>query len=148
MVLVSSRDVAEKFGKRHDKLMSEIERMYGELTNEGTSQNGGHPLFYKSTYVHPQNHQTYSEYLMSRDGFSLLCMGFTGKKALEWKLKYIQAFNEMEERLKSGTQLTEEERLKLMLFSKDESEVAAAHKRLVEIETERATAPLKATIEE
>ena len=35
-------------------------------------------------------------YLMNRDGFSLLVMGFTGKKALDWKLKYINAFNQME----------------------------------------------------
>lgn len=35
-------------------------------------------------------------YLMNRDGFSLLVMGFTGKKALEWKLQYIKAFNQME----------------------------------------------------
>ena len=37
---------------------------------------------------------------MNRDGFTLLVMGFTGQKALEWKLKYIQAFNEMEKELK------------------------------------------------
>lgn len=37
---------------------------------------------------------------MNRDGFSLLAMGFTGKKALEWKLKYMNAFNEMERLLK------------------------------------------------
>lgn len=37
---------------------------------------------------------------MNRDGFSLLCMGFTGKKALEWKLKYIDAFNKMKEKRK------------------------------------------------
>ncbi len=35
-------------------------------------------------------------YLMNRDGFSLLVMGFTGKNALEWKLQYIKAFNQME----------------------------------------------------
>ena len=77
---------------------------------------------------------------MNRDGFSLLFMGFTGKKALEWKLKYIDAFNKMEEKLKSGDYLSEEEKLKLQLFSKDPLEVAAAHNRLVEL----ATAPLKA----
>lgn len=80
------------------------------------------------------------EYLMNRDGFSLLAMGFTGKKALEWKLKYIDAFNKMEEKLKSGDYLSEEEKLKLQLFSKDPLEVASAHNRLVEL----ATAPLKA----
>lgn len=40
--------------------------------------------------------QFHRMYLMNRDGFSLLVMGFTGKKALEWKLQYIKAFNQME----------------------------------------------------
>ena len=40
---------------------------------------------------------------MNRDGFSLLVMGFTGKKALEWKIKYIQAFNAMEEELRNSS---------------------------------------------
>ncbi len=92
----SSLQVAEKFGKRHDKLIFEIERMYSDLIGKGCPQNGGDPLFIKSSYVHPQNKQKYPMYLMNRDGFSLLVMGFTGKKALEWKLQYIKAFNQME----------------------------------------------------
>ena len=92
----SSLEVAEKFGKRHDKLISEIERMYSDLIGKGCVQNGGDPLFVKSSYIHPQNKQEYPMYLMNRDGFSLLVMGFTGKKALDWKLKYINAFNQME----------------------------------------------------
>ena len=92
----SSLQVAEKFGKRHDKLISEIERMYSDLIGKGCAQNGGDPLFVKSSYVHPQNKQKYPMYLMNRDGFSLLVMGFTGKKALDWKLQYIKAFNQME----------------------------------------------------
>lgn len=43
---------------------------------------------------------------MNRDGFTLLAMGFTGKAALEWKLKYIEAFNEMEKRLNAKPQLS------------------------------------------
>lgn len=102
-VVASSKQVAEHFGKRHDKLFFEIGRMYGELVadKKGVAQNGGHPMFYLNEYVHPQNKQTYQEYLMNRDGFALLVMGFTGKKALEWKLKYIEAFNQMEEKLKT-----------------------------------------------
>ena len=92
----NSLEVAEKFGKRHDKLISEIERMYSDLIGKGCAQNGGDPLFVKSSYIHPQNKQEYPMYLMNRDGFSLLVMGFTGKKALDWKLKYINAFNQME----------------------------------------------------
>jgi len=98
--VVSSREVAEHFGKRHDKLMSEIKRMYFNLTDEGCAQNGGDPLFMKTEYIHEQNNQKYPMYLMNRDGFSLLAMGFTGAKALEWKLKYIKAFNQMEASLR------------------------------------------------
>ena len=43
---------------------------------------------------------------MNRDGFSLLAMGFTGKKALEWKLQYIKAFNQMEAFIKEKTTQT------------------------------------------
>lgn len=92
----NSLQVAEKFGKRHDKLIFEIERMYSGLIGKGCTQNGGAPLFVKSSYVQPQNKQKYPMYLMNRDGFSLLVMGFTGKNALEWKLQYIKAFNQME----------------------------------------------------
>nr|DAJ09242.1 MAG TPA: regulatory protein [Caudoviricetes sp.] len=101
-----SLQVAEKFGKRHDKLIHEIERMYGDIEELGSAQNGGHPLFRKMYYVHPQNGQKYPKYIMNRDGFSLLVMGFTGKKALEWKLQYIKAFNQMEAFIKEKTTQT------------------------------------------
>lgn len=100
ILTTTSREVAEVFEKRHDKLISEIERMYFNLTDKGCAQNGGDPLFIKTEYIHEQNHQKYPMYLMTRDGFSLLAMGFTGEKALKWKLQYITAFNEMENELK------------------------------------------------
>lgn len=84
----SSLQVAEKFGKRHDNVMQSIR---GLLKNEET-----HEMFKKSSYIEEQNNQRYLMYLMNRDGFSLLVMGFTGKKALDWKLQYIKAFNQME----------------------------------------------------
>ena len=52
-------------------------------------------MFRKTTYKDNSNRNR-PMYLMNRDGFSLLVMGFTGKEALEWKLKYIKAFNKME----------------------------------------------------
>ena len=65
------------------------------------TKNGYTPKwFYEYQYTNEQNHQTYPAFLMTRDGFTLLAMGFTGKKALEWKIRYIQAFNEMERKLK------------------------------------------------
>lgn len=95
-----SLEVAERFHKRHDKLISEIERMYGGLIDNGCAQNGGHPLFTRSNYMHPQNKQIYPKIYINRDGFSLLVMGFTGSEAMKWKLDYIKAFNTMEKLIK------------------------------------------------
>lgn len=137
-VLASSRDIAEKFGKRHTHVLDVIKGFKEDLSTADFSA-----LFTPNEYK-ASNGKMNIEYLMNRDGFSLLAMGFTGKKALEWKLKYIDAFNQMEDKLKNGSYLSEEEKLKLQLFSKDASEVAYAHKRLVEL----ATAPLIAENEE
>lgn len=91
--VVSSRQIADSFEKRHDHVMRDIEDIM-----RGLPKNGDTPMFYKTEYVHEQNGQSYPMYLMNRDGFTLLAMGFTGKAALEWKLKYIAAFNEMEKK--------------------------------------------------
>ena len=90
-LVVSSRQVAENFGKEHSKVIRSIEG----IANFGDTQG----MFHKVSYVNEQNGQEYKEYLMNRDGFSLLVMGFTGKEAMEWKIKYINAFNEMERKL-------------------------------------------------
>ena len=146
-ILASSLEVAEKFGKKHAEVIYSIEGSIdrnGKVKNNGLLMSGISQLsqmFIKSEYIDSQNRTKY-EYLMNRDGFSLLVMGFTGSKALEWKLKYIEAFNQMEETLKSGDYLSEEEKLKLQLFSKDPLEVASAHNRLVELEVDKATVPL------
>lgn len=98
-VVTSSLKVAEVFGKRHDNVMRDIENVIKGLLNfEDTNPT---ELFYLDSYTNEQNGQQYLQYLMNRDGLSLLVMGFTGKKALEWKLKYIEAFNQMEEKLKT-----------------------------------------------
>ena len=134
-ILASSREVAEKFKKNHDKVCRDIKNLLKSQPTKLAIE------FTESEYISDRG-RTYTEFLMTRNGFSLLCMGFTGEKALEWKLKYIDAFNNMEETLKSGDYLSEEEKLKLQLFSKDPLEVASAHNRLVELEVNKATAPL------
>ena len=90
--------VAEKFNKRHDHMIRSIENLVAEI---GLPNFGDTPLFEKSQYTNTQNGQVYPMYYMNRDGFTLLAMGFTGKEALQWKLKYIEAFNEMEKRIHS-----------------------------------------------
>lgn len=99
-IVTDSISVAKHFGKRHDKLLHEINRMYGKFcVEDGMPKMVETSLFYKTTHTNEQNGQSYPMYLMNRDGFSLLVMGFTGKAALEWKLKYIQAFNMMEKEI-------------------------------------------------
>ena len=89
-LVVSSRQIAENFGKLHKDVLESIREIL-------VAENSAAKLFFESTFEN--RGKQYPEYLMNRDGFSLLAMGFTGKKALEWKLKYIQAFNEMEKQL-------------------------------------------------
>lgn len=91
-LVVSSRQVAEHFGKQHGHVLRDIECFISQNPKLEFD------MFFES-YYQAGTGKNYKEYLMNRDGFSLLAMGFTGKKALEWKLKYIQAFNEMEKRL-------------------------------------------------
>ena len=92
-LVVSSRQIAENFGKRHADVL--------ELINEILkTENSVLRFFHESTYKVQGNNKSYPEYLMNRDGFCLLVMGFTGKEALAWKLKYIEAFNAMEKKLK------------------------------------------------
>lgn len=108
-VVTDSRNVAEHFGKRHDHVCRDIQNILGGLPKIGDTPK----MFHEATYTNEQNGQSYPMYLMNRDGFSLLVMGFTGKKALEWKLKYINAFNEMERKLKeqAPAQLSPEEEM-------------------------------------
>lgn len=94
-LVVSSREVASNFEKEHNdtkKRIRELEKDMGEIS---------HNYFIKEEYKDTMN-RTQEEYLLTRDGFSLLVMGFTGQKALQWKLKYIEAFNKMEETVQTG----------------------------------------------
>lgn len=92
-VVVSSRQVAEKFGKEHKHVLDSVREIL-------KAENSAVRFFQENMYKAEGNNKSYPEYLMNRDGFTLLAMGFTGKEALQWKLKYIAAFNKMEELLK------------------------------------------------
>ena len=102
--MTDSLIVAEMFGKEHKNIIQSIEKLIdGIEANElkikpvgNGLKNEQTPLFVHSKYKDAKG-EWRKKYLMNRDGFSLLVMGFTGKKALEWKLKYIAAFNKMED---------------------------------------------------
>lgn len=96
-VLTTSLKVAEKFEKEHRNVVRDIRVLINQM--EGMLKNEHTPFFEESTYTNEQNKQTYPMYLMDFNGFTLLAMGFTGSKALQFKLAYIDAFNKMKETL-------------------------------------------------
>lgn len=90
--VASSRDIAEHFEKRHDHVMRDIDALKEDVPKFGE-------MFF-NVEIPDSYGRKQRAYLMNRDGFSLLVMGFTGKSALEWKIKYIEAFNQIEAELK------------------------------------------------
>lgn len=98
-LVVSSRQVAEDFEKRHADVIKAIEdkMKVNEILRSPK-------YFIESTYTDKSNRQS-KEYLLTRDGFSFIVMGFNGKRADEWKLKYIEAFNKMESYIKDKNKL-------------------------------------------
>ncbi len=113
----TSLQVAEKFGKRHDRVLRAIDdlKIY-------SPQNWG-KSFREDTYKDSTGKRN-KMYYMNRDGFTIVAMGFTGKNAIEWKWKYINAFNTMEEMLKErNTQLWIEQRTHGKLIRNKETDV-------------------------
>ena len=89
--VVSSRDIARVFEKEHRRVLQDIRTIA-----ENDPVWGLHN-FVQSYYTNEQN-KSQPEYLITRDGFTLLVMGYTGEKAMRFKKAYIAAFNEMESR--------------------------------------------------
>lgn len=92
--ITTSLIVAEVFGKRHDSVLRDIKEL--TCSDEFSIHN-----FVETSYVHPQNGQTYPMYEMTKDGFSFLVMGYTGAKASKFKEDFITEFNKREMMLKS-----------------------------------------------
>ncbi len=91
--VVGSRKVAEMFKKEHKTVLRSIESL-------DLQSNFGQRNFVPTSYKDQWNRKQ-PEYLMTKDGFTLLAMGFTGKKAMEFKIAYITRFNEMEQFIKT-----------------------------------------------
>ncbi len=91
----TSLKVAEAFGKKHNHVLRDIQTIINTLGATG----GGVSSFGQTSYTHPQNGQTYPMFTMDKEAFQLLVMGFTGKEALVWKQRFIEAFSAMEAEL-------------------------------------------------
>lgn len=90
----TSLDVAETFEKEHRNVLADIRNIKSEISTAEFSA-----LFYEDEYK-ASNGKKNPMYYMDRDGFTLLVMGYTGEKAMKFKLAYINQFNQMEELLK------------------------------------------------
>lgn len=97
-VLTSSLLVAEKFGKEHSNVLKAIDALASKMPENQCK------VYFDDTSIEMQQPNGGIRYsrvvVMNRDGFSLLVMGFTGEKALKFKLEYIAAFNAMEKALR------------------------------------------------
>ncbi|EFP3393996.1 Rha family transcriptional regulator [Campylobacter jejuni] len=91
-VFINSLDLAKVFNKNHKDV---LETTKNQPQNDFTESN-----FILSTYKDKKG-ELRPCYNLTRDGFSLLVMGFTGEKAYKWKVEFIKAFNEMEKRLRN-----------------------------------------------
>ena len=128
--VTSSLQVAETFSKNHQHVLRDLDNLKEGVQNWTD-------LFYEDTYIHPQNKQSYRQVIMNRDGFTLLAMGFTGQKALQFKLKYIEAFNQMEKEIQQPKLPTSQRELAMLALSANEEtneRVDNIDKRLVDIE--------------
>lgn len=94
--VTSSRSVAEHFEKRHDHVIRDIETLINSADEKDRPKIG--EMFYESTEPDTYGREQ-KVYYMNEKGFSILVMGFTGAKALSWKLKYIDAFDKMRKQL-------------------------------------------------
>lgn len=105
-LVVTSREVASNFNKRHDNVLSKVKTIINNWDENTDLKNKVSKYFIESNYEDDSGRQCL-EYLLTRDGFSFLVMGFTGSKADSWKVKYIEAFNKMERAILNNQSITE-----------------------------------------
>jgi Rha family phage regulatory protein len=107
-LVVTSREIANNFKKQHSSVLKSIQGetrkgkhvkgLYEQIESSGNPRD----YFIPTLYVDSKGRE-YTEYLLTRDGFTLVAMGFTGEIALQFKIEYINKFNEMEQCLKNNS---------------------------------------------
>lgn len=112
-VFCTSMDIARVFEKRHDDVLKAIRNIIIDLKAIGTSNDilNFAEVVRISKTTNPKNGKLVNRkipmYNLTRDGFSLLAMGFTGKKAMKWKMSFLNAFNQMERSLYNQFKLSD-----------------------------------------
>lgn len=95
--ITTSLKVAEVFNKPHKDVLEKIQKLQSDVAT--LNERKIPPVEFKATTYTDTKGERRPMYELTRDGFTLLAMGFTGKRALQFKLAYINAFNKMEEKL-------------------------------------------------
>ena len=120
--LTNSKLVVEVFEKEHKHVREAIKKLLTTAENSTVRQ-----MFSESTYLNEQNKEQ-PMFIMNQDGFTLLAMGFNGKKAMEFKLKYIEAFNAMKRQIEQSNPSVPQnylEALKSLVKSEEEKQQQA-----------------------
>lgn len=126
-IFTNSLLVAEKFNKQHKHVIESIKRIIDSADISAQ-------YFVSTTYVDSSGKSNIM-YVMNRDGFTLLVMGFTGDKALQFKLDYIEAFNRMEEQIKTGDfQIPQSFSEALMLAAKQQEQIEQANRTISKLQ--------------
>lgn len=125
-VLTSSLLVADKFGKNHKHVLDAIRELISSAEKSAVLK-----MFVPSTYIASNNKEN-PMFIMNRDGFTLLAMGFTGEKALQFKLEYINAFNKMEEAIKNGGFNVPKSFREALLLAAEQQEVIENQQKQIE----------------
>lgn len=144
VAVTTSYLVAETFGKNHKRVLEDIDRL--NCSEAFRKPNFG--LSLKLRELPNGGHKEDRYYVITKDGFTILAMGYTGKKAMEFKEKYIAAFNAMEQQLRQGTAqniegLSRKQILQMALEAEEEKERMAARLALAE----NRNAELQASVE-
>ena len=103
--IMTSREFADRFEKRHKNIIRDIEREISYMTD--TDDVDVSDYFIVSYYKDKQGKKR-KQYLLTKDGFSLVANGMTGRRASQWRRQYIQIFNAEERYIRKGIHLTEE----------------------------------------
>ncbi|HFF9409290.1 TPA: Rha family transcriptional regulator [Escherichia coli] len=124
-VLTTSIKVADFFCKRHDNVLRKIRQVIAECPEDFALLN------FEETDFIDKNGDIQPMFNMTKDGYILVVMGFTGKAAMKMKVAYIQAFNWMAELIQQGMANLEAERNAVMLEYMKEKDVASMSGRLL-----------------
>lgn len=135
--LTTSLLVAETFGKEHKYVLEAIREIFAKAEKTAFVENQQLTKMFALTEVDKPmpvggGMKKMPVYVMNRDGFTLLAMGFTGEKALAFKLEYIKAFNSMEQEIRRTNGVPQTFAQALLLAAKQQERIEAQQAQLAE----------------